>query len=163
MMKGANLRDEQHVVRVVTFAKLRLNEHSEPVGVNYTALMRREHEDGLSVTALEYFEGPRDVQIVAAVHALRASNFKPTPKGGFAIANVAEIHNTCAARNSKVRIIHWPVDDNNAHCDIRQLPRDDVELLERLATVVFAELHMNSNFPAGDAPAPPKPATTPWP
>ena len=162
-MKGDKLRDEQHVVRVVPFGKLRLNEHNEPIGVNYTAFLRREDEDGLSVTALEYFAAPRQAQIVAAVQALRASNFKPSPKSGFAIGKVKTIHETCAGRSHKIRIIHSPEQDNAAHAEIRQMPRDDLDLLELLATGAWSELHMNKDIAAGAVPAPAQPATTPWP
>ncbi len=58
-MKGDNLKDEHHVVRVVPFGKLRRDEHGTILGIDYTAFLRRENEDGLSVTALEYFAGAR--------------------------------------------------------------------------------------------------------
>lgn len=162
-MKGDKLRDEHHVIRVVPFGKLRLDEHNEPIGVNYTAFLRREDEDGLSVTALEYFAAPRQAQIVAAVQAIRASEFKPSPKSGFAIGNVGAIRQTCAARNRKVRIIHAPEEDNAAHSEIRQMPRDDLDLLELLAVGVWSELHKNKDIPPGVVPAPSEPSTSPWP
>ncbi len=162
-MKGDKLRDEHHVVRVVPFGKLRLDEHNEPIGVNYTAFLRREDEDGLSVTALEYFAAPLQAQITAAVQALRASNFKPSPKSGFVIGNVKAIRETCAACNHKIRIIHSPEQDNAAHAEVRQLPRDDLNLLEQLAAGAWSELHKNKDIAAGAVSAPAQPATSPWP
>ena len=160
-MKVYKVSDEHHVVRAVSFGKLRLDEHSQPIGINYNAFLRREDEDGLSVTELEYFAGSRPDQITAAVQAIRASNFKPSPKSGFAIGNVRTIREVCAARGHKVRIIHAPQVDNAAHAEIRLLPRDDIELLEQLATGVWSEFHQNKDISPGQSPAPPQPAI-PW-
>ncbi len=97
------------------------------------------------------------------MHALRASDFKPSPKSGFAVGNVEAIRDICTERTHKIRIIHAPTDDNAAHCEIRQMPREDIELLELLAASTWAELHLNKDIAAGNTPAPAQPATNPWP
>jgi len=156
-MKGQNLPPEHHVVRVVPFGKLRLDENNTVIGVNYTAFERRADEDGLSITWMEYFSGNRSEQIVATVRAIRASNFKPSPKSGFAIGQVQNIADACRERKHKIRIIHWPEDDNHAHAEIRQLPRDDLDLLELLASNTWSELVLNANIPPDAESAPPQP------
>lgn len=158
-MKGQNLPDEHHVIRVVPYGKLEKDEHGEPTGcLIFSAFQRRETEDGLSVTWLEYFAGERSEKIVRAVHAIRASNFKPGGKSAFAIGGVGPIKQTCVDKGHKIRIIHAPEDDNKAHAELRQLPRDDVALLEALACVTWAEVVFNSAVAQGEAAAPDQPA-----
>jgi hypothetical protein len=69
------------------------------------------------------------------------------PKSGFAIGGVGAIQDECAARNYKVRILHDPMDDNKAHATVKALPRDDMELLECLATGAWSELILNKSVP----------------
>lgn len=160
-MKGQNLKLEHHVVRYVQFGKLRTDADGNIVGINYDAFLRRPKDDGLSVTWLEYFASDRAVQITSAVHAIRASKMNPKPKSGFAIGNVAAILDACNAREHRIRIIHWPEDDNKAHADIRQLPRDDTVLLEQFAATTWSELILNASIQPinAQAPAPDEPAT----
>lgn len=153
-MKGQNLKLEHHIVRYVPFGKLRKNENGVPVGINHNAFLLRPNDTGLSVTWLEYFSGDRNAQVRNAVLAIRASNMLPTTKSGFAIGNVDAIHNACRQRQHKVRIIHWPEDDNKAHAEIRQLPRDDTVLLEQLASGAWSELVLNTSIQPIDAQAP---------
>ena len=160
-MKGDNLPLEHHVVRLVAFSRLRKDENSNPIGLNYEAFLRRENEDGLSVTWLEYFAGDKQTQTVAVVQAFRASAIKPSPKSGFAIGKVGAITAACAERQHKIRVIHSPEDDNRAHAEIRRLPRDDVILLEQLARSDWSELVLNATIQPIDAakPAPDEPAS----
>ena len=159
-MKGQNLKSEHHIVRYVPFGKLRKDDNDIPIGVNHNAFLLRPDEAGLSVTWLEYFSGDRSAQVRSAVLAIRASEMHPTTKRGFAIGKVAAIADTCEARQYKIRIIHWPEDDNKAHAEIRQLPRDDTVLLEQLAASVWSELVLNASIQPIDAqaPAPDEPA-----
>ena len=158
-MKVHSLPPDDHVVRVVPFKKLRTDENGNVLGVSHLAFERRVDEDGLSVTWLEYFAGSRAEALVAAVHALRASRFKPTARSGFAIGQVAAIKDKCAIYSAKIRIVHAPTDDNKAHAELRQLPRDNVELLEALAANSWSDLVMNATIPDGATPAPDAPAT----
>jgi hypothetical protein len=161
-MKGDNLPPDHHVVRLVTYSRLRKDENNTPIGVNFDAFLRRENEDGLSVTWLEYLPGATKAErTVAAVQAIRASAMTVSAKSGFAIGNVGAISATCAERQHKIRVIHWPEDDNKAHAEIRQLPRDDLVLLERLASSTWSELVLNAGIKPTDAAkaAPDEPAT----
>lgn len=153
-MKGQNLPRKDHILRLVSPSRLRKDENNVVVGVLHTAFERKPDEVGLSVTWLEYFAGARAQQEVAAVHAIRASNITPGKNAAFAIGNVGAIVDTCTDRGLKVRIIHWPEHDNKAHAEVRQLPRDDIQLLERLAATVWATTIFNSAIPSGATPAP---------
>lgn len=158
-MKGQNLPDVHHVIRVVPYGKLEKDETGVPTGrLLFSAFQRRENEDGLSVTWLEYFTGERPEQIVRAVQAIRASNFKPGGKSAFAIGGVGPIKQACVSKGHKIRIIHAPEDDNKAHAELRQFPRDDLALLEALATTTWADMVFNSAVPQGEARAPDQPA-----
>jgi hypothetical protein len=159
-MKGDNLPDEHHVIRVVPYSKLDKDEEGQPTGgLLYSAFQRRDTEDGLSVTWLEYFVGnDHGKKVERAVHGIRASNYKPGGKAAFAIGNVGKIKQLCRAQNHTVRIIHAPVDDNKAHSEVRQIPRDDQVLLEALATADWMEVVFNSTIAGGSNPSPDTPA-----
>ena len=157
-MKGQNLPPDDHVVRVVPFKKLRRDEDDNVLGISHVAFERRLGEEELSVTWLEYFAGNRSEMLNAAVQALRASEYKPTPKSGFAIGQVGAIKATCEQYSAKIRIIHAPMDDNKAHSEVRQLPRDNVALLEALAASSWSELVMNADIPPGQKSAADEPA-----
>ena len=157
-MKGQKLPLEHHVVRCVPWSKLRKDEDDHVLGVLGEAYKLRPSEEILSTTWLEYFASPRAAQIKAAVRAIRASKLKPGGKSGFAIGKVAAIIAACADRDHKIRIVHEPEDDNKAHTSVRQFPREDMELLELLAAIVWSELGLNSDVPAGANPAPDYPA-----
>ena len=157
-MKYEALPDEHHVVRLVSHARLRKDEHDNVIGVEYTAFQLKASEEGLSVTWLEYFAADRPAQIVGAVKAIRASNIKPSKKSGFAIGRVSAIKDTCSGTSKRrIRVVHWPEADNMAHCEIRQFPRDDLELLQKLALGCWSELVLNSSVPDGEKVAPEKP------
>lgn len=134
---------DNHVVRYVSWSKLRKTENDEVIGVLGEAFRMRDSENSLSTTWLEYFEGSHNEQIVAAVRAIRASKLEVRPKSGFAIGGVGAIQDECAARHYKVRIFHVPRCDNEAHATVRALPRDDMELLERLAAGAWADWTLN--------------------
>ena len=158
-MKGHNLPDEHHIVRVVSYSRLQKDSDGQPIGLLFSAFQRKENEEGLSVTWMEYFKGSREDRISAAVKAIRASALTVGKKSGFAVGNVGGIKSVCLHQKHKIRIIHWPEDDNKAHAEIRQLPRDDTILLEQLAAGAWSELVLNSNIEPIDAqvPAPDEP------
>lgn len=153
-MKVRKLPPEHHVVRYIPWSKLRKDENDKVLGVLGVAFQLRPGERALSATWLEYFAGEREVQIIAAVHAVRASDLKPGAKSGFSIGKVAVITTACANRGHKVRIVHEPGVDNKAHVAVRRMPGDDAELLEILAAEAWAELVLNSEIAPGSAPAP---------
>ena len=119
------LPPHDHVMRYVSWNKLRKNEDDEVIGILGEAFKMRDSDKSLSTTWREYFSGSREEQITAAVRAVRAGKLKVKPKSGFAIGEVGAIQADCAARNYKVRIFHEPEDDNEAHAAVKSLPRDD--------------------------------------
>lgn len=143
MARKKKLPLHDHVMRYVSWNKLRKNENDEVIGILGEAFKMRDSDKSLSTTWLEYFLGSREEQITAAVRAVRASKLEVKPKSGFAIGEVGAIQADCAALNYKVRIFHEPEDDNEAHAAVRSLPRDDMELLERLATGAWADWILN--------------------
>lgn len=145
--KSKKLPPNDHVVRYVPWNKLRKNENDEVIGVLGEAFKMRDSDKSLSTTWLEYFLGSREEQIIAVVRAIRASKLEVKPKSGFATGEVGAIQAECAARNYKVRILHEREDDNEAHAAVRSLPRDDMELLERLATGAWADFILNKTVP----------------
>ena len=152
-LKYEKLPPDDHLVRYVPWGRLLKDENDNVIGILGEAFRRRPDENALSATWLEYFSGSRQKQVTSSVRAIRASR-SVGGKSGFAVGNVIAISKACAQRNQKVRIIHEPIKDNKAHASVRRIPRDDLELLEILATEAWAELVLNSSIPEGSEPAP---------
>jgi hypothetical protein len=128
----ANLPRSDHVVRHVPWARLRRNEHDEVIGILPHAFQRREAEDALSVNWLEHAEGTRDEQVEIAAKRI-AATLRLGGKSRLALSLIGKIHSTCLKHGAKVRIVHEPLPKNPGHASIRQLPREDLILLEALA------------------------------
>lgn len=142
--------EENHVVRYVSWARLRKDENDNVIGVLGAAFRLREDEEFLSSTWAEFHKQPtREENIHAAINTIRASKLEVKPKSGFAIGLVADIKAACLARpkNHKIRVIHESEDDNKAHTALRGWPRDDEDLLNLLAEEPWAEHRLNSAVP----------------
>lgn len=139
--KGKNLPDEDHVIRYVPWGRLRKAEDDNVLGFLPQAFELRPEEDYLSVNWIEYHDGDRETRIRLSVWAIRDSFEKPLGgKSAFAIGNVAQVKRICQTSGSRVRIIHEPILPNNpGHSAMRQIPRDDLNLLDALATDAFTE------------------------
>ncbi|MFZ0590093.1 MAG: hypothetical protein WAM39_06405 [Bryobacteraceae bacterium] len=138
--RGKNLPDEDHVMRYVPWTRLLKDEDENVLGFLPQAFQLRPEEDYLSVNWLQYYDGNRDTQIRLSVWAIRDTFEKPLgAKSAFAIGNVAQVKKIFQACGSRVRIVHEPVPKNPGHSGIRQLPRDDLTLLEALASDAFTE------------------------
>jgi hypothetical protein len=140
-----NLPHDHHVARYVPYQRTRRDEDDNVVGILAEAFRLRPGEQGLSVTWIEQFAGGWDDQLQATAAAIRRSQ-KVGSKSAFAWALVGEIHRICKTHSHRVRIIHLPEAENSGHSEIRQLPRDDLLLLEMLATEAFAEYRLNSQI-----------------
>jgi hypothetical protein len=127
------LPDEDHILRHVPSSKLIRDENQVIIGCFSEAFKRRDNEEALSVTWIEYFDGTRQEQISNAVNAIRR-DIDVRPKSGFALANVGTVKSICLSFDYKVRILSDPTPNNPAHSVITQLPREEAELLELLAT-----------------------------
>lgn len=139
---------DDHVIRYVPWNKLRKDENDQVIGVLAEAFRMRDGEKSLSSTWMEYFSGEPEEQMVAAVHAIRASNLKVKPKSGFAIGQVSAIQAECESRNYKIHIVHDPEEDNPAHATVAGLPRDDLQILECLAIGAWSDWRLNSAVPS---------------
>lgn len=161
MTDGDDLDDGDHIIRSIGASQLVKDEHGVPTGgILPDALRRRlkdgELEAGLSVTWQEYFAGPPDDQIVAAVKAMRAAR-SLGKNSGFAIGNVGAVKARCSAAQASVRVVYAPVDGNKAHAEVIDLPVDD-HLLEQLVTNEWSRLVLNRDIAAGAMTAPDQPA-----
>jgi hypothetical protein len=151
--RGSNLPNDDHVMRYVPWAKLRKDEYDNVVGFLSEAFKLRDGEASLSLNWLEYFSGPRDEKIRQSVEMFRRVRGVGS-KSAFGVANVKRVKEVCAASGaSRVRVVYEPEEAksgkpaNPAHSGIRHLPRDDMSLLEALASEAFAELVRNSDVP----------------
>jgi hypothetical protein len=136
-------------MRYVAWGRLRKDGDDNVVGFLPQAFQRREDEDYLSVNWLEFHDGDRETQLSLSVWAMRDSFERPLgAKSAFAIGNVGKVKEACQTAGSRVRIVHEPDEPiNPAHAGIRQLPRDDLSLLEALAADAFAERVHNADIP----------------
>jgi hypothetical protein len=153
-MKGHNLPPKDHIIRIVPYGRLAKDAEGNPIGLTAAAFQRKETEEGLSVTWREYFAGTEYERFIRAVRAIRASKFPPGKRAGYAVGEVEAVATACARRGHKVRIIHMPEDDNKAHAEIRQMPREDDILLEDLATNSWCKLVLEATLPEGKEAAP---------
>lgn len=155
-MPPTKLPPDHHIVRNVSWGKLRKDENDNVIGVLGEAFKMRPVDDYLSATWLEYFEGDRLQKVHSTILAMRASSLLITAKSGFAIGNVGRISEVVEEQNHSIRILHEPEDDNKAHVAVRRWPRDDMELFELIATDVWSELILNSDIsiPRGSVAAP---------
>jgi hypothetical protein len=144
--KITNLPDEDHVMRYVSWARLRRDEDDNVLGFLGEAFQLRPKEESLSVNWLEYFDGERDAKIHLSVKAFRGT-IMVGAKSAFGIGNVGKIKEICRTNGASVRIVYEPTDDNPSHSGIRRLPRDDLSLLEALAADAFVELVQNTAIP----------------
>ena len=145
--KGANLPDEDHVMRYVSWNRLRRNEDGNVIGILAQAFELRLGEQSLSVNWLEYFDGDRENKIRESVRTFRNTR-DVGKKSAFGIANVEKIKRTCSANGAQVRVVYDPEDNNKAHSAVRRFPRDDLSLLEALAAEAFSELVHNFEIAA---------------
>jgi hypothetical protein len=154
--RGKNIPNDDHVMRYVPWGRLRKDGDDNVVGFLPQAFQLRQDEDYLSVNWLEFYDGDRETQIRLSVWVIRDSFERPLGgKSAFAIGNVGKIKDISEAVGSRVRIVHEPDDEKNpAHCGMRQLPRDDLTLLEALASDAFTERVNNADVP-GRTPQPP--------
>lgn len=137
-MAVSNIPEEHHLLRYVSANKLRRDEDDNVLGCTFEAFRLREQEQYLSAAWVEFFDGERDHQVRQAADSIGAT-IKVTRRSGFALGNVGRIKGTCAAAKAKVRILHEPNDANPAYATVRQIPRDDIQLLELLASEAWAE------------------------
>lgn len=151
-MPSTKLPPEHHVVRNVPWARLRKDD-ADPervIGVLGDAFKLREADEGvLSSTWVEYFAGSPVEKIENAIKAMRASKLEIRAKSGFVVGKVQAIVTLANDKGYKIRVLHEPEGDNNAHVAMRRWPNEDMEFFELLAAEAWSELVMNSDISSG--------------
>jgi len=139
------IRDEDHVMRHVSYKRLLKDEEGKPIGGFLPqAFELKEGEKGLSVNWLEYFKGTHQDNIEASVRKFRDTR-DVGRSSAFGIGNVKEIQDVCAENGAhKVRIVLDEKDDNKSHSIIIRLPRDNLDLLQSLAVSSFVHCVFDS-------------------
>jgi|WetSurMetagenome_2_1015567.scaffolds.fasta_scaffold656339_2 hypothetical protein len=146
--KGANLPKEDHVIRHVPWTKLRKDEDDNVLGFLPEAFALKPLEvvkKSISVNWLEYFSGERENKIKKSIQGLRTTK-NIGKKSAFAIGNVGNIKEVCKRNGTIVKIVYAPTDGNPSHSVIKQIPKDDLTLLQALAIDAFCELVHNGDI-----------------
>lgn len=137
-MSQTNVPDTDHVVRYVGWSNVAKDADENVTGILGEAFRRRPNEEGLSVNWLERAAAADKLKKTVE---LLTVGLKVGKKARVAIANVAVFKNVCARRSAKVRIVHIPINGNEPHSEVRQLPREEDELLELLAVEAVTSHH----------------------
>jgi hypothetical protein len=117
------------------------------IGILPQAFELRAEEAALSVNWLEFHVGDEDTQILRTVRSFRQNrDISLTSKCAFGIANIGDVKNVCLHSGTKVRVVHSPSANNPAHAEVRELPRDNLELLESLAVIAFSKFVLNTSI-----------------
>lgn len=141
------LESEHHLLRYVSWTRLRKDENDNVLGVVGAAFRLRENEDFLSATWAEFFDGSHDEQLVQSVKAIRASRIDVRPRSGFAIGNVGQVDEACTGHGHRVRFLHEREEDNEAHAALRRWPRDAEDLFDLLADEAWGRTVLNKDVP----------------
>lgn len=157
MMPSTYIPFEHHLMRYVPFSKLIRDDDDNVIGVLGEAFKLRPSEEYLSATWVQFhLKGDLQRDIEAAVHTIRASELKPTPKSAFVTGKVEGIDAACRAKGRKIRFIHEREADNEAHAALRHWPNEMPELFDRLASVEWSSIVLNKDVPYLAEARPPK-------
>ena len=131
-----NLPDEDHIVRLVPWSKLFKDEDDNVLGVSAEAFVPRKDDPTLSVNWLERVSGSSQQQLQTAATLIQdtQSSKKIGPKARLARLNVGQTKSISLEQGSKIRIVHAPIEGNEPHSEIRQMPVDDRVLQDRIAS-----------------------------
>lgn len=127
-----------HIIRAVSWTRLRKDENENVLGCLWQAFELRDGERYLSTTWREHFNSDL-VQIIAA---MRRCGMKLTSKSGLAHANVGKVVECGNRFGAKLRVLHQPMPENTGYVAVQNLPHEDHELLEMLAVDAVVETVM---------------------
>jgi hypothetical protein len=145
---------EDHLVRSVSWTRLRKDEDGEVVGIEPTAFELRSKEEYLSAGWLEHFAGTKEEAMTAYVSAARKSDRPPSIKSGFALGTASVIVDACLARKYRLHVVHKPSKNNASHVAVRHWPLDDLILREQMAREHWSELILAKSFYDDDQSSP---------
>jgi len=144
--KGQSLPDDDHVLRHVPWQRLLRDGNDKVLGFLPQAFQLRDGEESLSANWLENCDGTHSNKIQQTVSELRAA-IKVGPKSAFGVAQVGKVKEVCKSNNrAHIRIVLAPTKSIASHVEIKELPRDDIQLLTMLATEAFIELVHNKSI-----------------
>lgn len=135
---ATNIPECDHIIRHVPWKLLRRDGNDNVIDFLPQAFQRREGEDALSVGWVEFHQNP-ETRLRDAVWEIRRARHVGT-KSAFAVAKTADVKVVCRRAEQNIRVVHEPLKDWCSHAGIRQLPRDDLTLLQALADEAFVEM-----------------------
>lgn len=138
-MSPAKVPNDSHVVRYVRKRLLRRDEDGNVLGILPQALELRDGETYLSVTWIEHFDPRFEEGLIEAAEAIRRQ-LTVKNNDGFSTTEVRPFCDICERFDERVRVLHEPVNpENTGHVAIRRFPRDNLDLLDLLASEAFVE------------------------
>ena len=144
-MPPAKVPNDSHVMRYVRKRQLRRDENGNVLGILPQALELRDGEAFLSVTWLEHFDPQYERGLIQAAQAIRRQ-LTVNDNDGVSTTEVGGFCEICERFEKKVRVLHEPVnDENTGHVAIRRFPRDNLELLDLLASDAFVDTRVASH------------------
>jgi len=151
--KGALLPDQDCVIRYVSPARLRRDEDGNILGFLPQAFALRDGEESLSVNWPGIYDGDHEASTKEVIWELRAAN-EIRRNSAFGIGSVGNIKEACKNNGAAVKIVYDPRKGIPSHSLIRNLPRDNPELLDALANDVFCDLVRNVDVEEAQAEKP---------
>ena len=136
-MASNNLPDADTVVRYVN----KTNVHPGGKGVLSGAFFLREHESGISVFWLQYFQVATLSEQLAEVRvAAKQSNYRMKRSGRLAELRVGvtreRINRAFEHHKCKIQFIHAPSQGNRSHSEIVGIPANDSPEAEMIADLI---------------------------
>ena len=133
-------------MRYVRKRQLRRDEHGNVLGILPQALELRDGEKFLSVTWLEHFDTRYERGFILAAEAIRCQ-LTVKRNDGFSTSEVRAFCDSCERCGEKVRVLHEAVNpENPGHVAIRRFPRDNLDLLDLLASEAFLDTRVASSI-----------------
>ena len=141
LAKLTPLTDIQNLMRHVSFARLRKDEHDNVIGFLYSAFEIQSNDDALSAAWVEFAQLATHDENIAATKAAFGRAITIRKNSRFAVGNVGDIRAVCVGQGQKVRISHEPEPNFPEHATVRQIDTGALELIELLATEAWAQIH----------------------
>jgi len=135
-----DLPDDNKFVRYVPWTLVRKDDEDNVTGILPQAFALRSNEKGLSVSWLEHANEVPQYPYRNTIRNL-ANSLKIKKKDRIAVCSVGEVKETAANLGHPIRIVHCQSRNNPSHSEIRRLPRDELELLEIIASECVVSHH----------------------
>jgi len=153
LKKNTSLPDTDHILRHVSWSKLRKDENDNVIGINGDAFKLREAtksgkpETSLSANHIECYPGTtHNDKVISAIQDAR-NVIMVKPKAGFAVCNVGCMKFFCREKKVKIHIVSDPTEHNKTHVAVKSIPADDDDLLDLLASEDCSRLVLNNSVP----------------